>query len=121
MFKDDSEPAPFKPHLAIVTETGLIALKKNQIIAIVEDARKPDGIFYLAIESVSHRKLVFKAVSSDKSSTRTVTFTADWKGDYKSWVRQAKQVQDAKQTSTAKGGQKVSSEPAKDYDPTDYF
>lgn len=112
MNRDDEEDGPPYPHLAIVTAKGMIPLRKDNVIAIIEDKTKPDGIFLLAVESVSHRQLVFRAYSADKSSTRKVTFKGDWKGDYKSWMRKA---------AAPKSAAEVDKLVDENYNPADYL
>lgn len=105
------------PHLALVTERGMMALKPGNVIAIVEDPTKPDGIFLLAIHEVSHKKLVFVAYTQDRSSSRHVVFKADWRGDYKSWLRKG----NTKTVTTTDQAKAITKQAADDYDPTEYL
>ncbi len=89
--KDEGIQPPYS-HLAIQTKGGLIPLRKGTIVAIVEDPTRVDGIYHLVIETIDHKKMVFRAFSSDGENSRKVTFKANWSGKYESWMRQGQQV-----------------------------
>lgn len=89
--KDEGIQPPY-PHLAIQTRGGLIPLRKGTIVAIVEDPTRVDGIFHLVIDSIDHKKMIFKAYTADGKTNRKVTFKANWSGKYESWVRQGQHV-----------------------------
>lgn len=90
--ESDEVNPPSKPHLGLMTSRGIAPIPVNSILAVVEDPNHLEGTFFLVLREVSHRKLVFDALSADKSNTRRVTFEADWKGDFKSWWRSAQKV-----------------------------
>lgn len=111
---DDNKPVdpPSKSHLGVMTAQGIIPIRQGFVMVLVENPNHVEGTFFLVLREVDHRKLVFEALSEDRTSTRRVEFIAKWKGDFKSWWRSA-----TKEKTAEEATQKA----LDNYNPEDYL
>jgi hypothetical protein len=95
--RDDTKQggqAPSQPHLALQTGAigdpdGLLAIPPGAHLFFIENPRRADTIIEVIMEKVVFENHVFKGIrcvayTKNAKSTRRLTLTAAWEGEYKS-------------------------------------
>ena len=72
-----------KPHLALAGRNGQwLTIPPGATIAYVEDATRADGVIPWVLVSVGKKKWEFRCACGRKECTRTMSMTAQYKGQH---------------------------------------